>query len=84
MNFWIFAPCLVGRVGYALASHAFCVFLSFKYHDSYRDEDITCPRRRPAGVPADAFLIDLHAHMNASDGLLGPSQLVAWSISTTP
>ncbi len=81
MNFWILVVCLVGLVGYALASYIFCVFLNFRYHDSYRDEDITYPRRRPAGVPPDAFLIDIHAHTTASDGLLSPSQLVAWSIS---
>ncbi len=81
MNLWILVLSLVGLLGYAITSYIFCAFLNFKYHDSYRDEDITYPRRRPAGVPADAFLVDLHAHTNASDGLLSPSQLVAWSMS---
>ncbi|MBN2152012.1 MAG: CehA/McbA family metallohydrolase [Candidatus Lokiarchaeota archaeon] len=81
MNFWILALCIVGLLGYALASYVFCVFLNFKHHDGYRDEDVSYPRRRPVGVPADAFLVDLHAHTTASDGLLTPSQLVAWSMS---
>jgi predicted metal-dependent phosphoesterase TrpH len=81
MNFWILVLCLAGLVGYAIASVIFCILLNFKYHDSYRDEDITYPRRRPAGIPIDAFLVDLHAHTNLSDGLLSPAQLVAWSIS---
>ncbi len=81
MNFWILVLCSVGLVLYVIASLIFCALLNFKYHDSYRDEDIIYPRRRPAGVPTDAFLVDLHAHTNASDGLLTPAQLAAWSIS---
>ncbi len=81
MNFWILVLCFVGLVLYVIASIVFCALLNFKYHDRYRDEDIAYPRRRPAGVPADAFLVDLHAHTNVSDGLLTPAQLVTWSIS---
>jgi predicted metal-dependent phosphoesterase TrpH len=81
MNFWILVLCLAGLVGYVIASVIFCILLNFKYHDSYLDEDLTYPRRRPEGVPSDAFLVDLHSHTNVSDGLLSPAQLVAWSIA---
>ncbi|MEX2682228.1 MAG: CehA/McbA family metallohydrolase [Candidatus Sigynarchaeota archaeon] len=81
MNLWILVFCLLGLVGYTLASYVFCILLNFKYHDSYLDVDIIYPRRRPAGVAPDTFLVDFHTHTTASDGLLSPSQLVAWSIS---
>lgn len=81
MNFWILAIFVAGVLGYAIASYIFCVCLNFKLHDGYKDEDIVYPRRRPDGVTDDAFLIDMHAHTNVSDGLLDPGQLVAWSIS---
>jgi predicted metal-dependent phosphoesterase TrpH len=79
MNWWIFVFCLVGLIFYVISSIMFCIVLNFKFHDSYHDEDITYPRRRPAGIPTDAFLVDLHAHTTISDGLLTPEQLVKWS-----
>ena len=73
-------PFLVGLVLYVIASLIFCALLNFKYHDRYgRGRHLPTPTS--PGVPADAFLVDLHAHTNVSDGLLTPAQLVAWSIS---
>jgi predicted metal-dependent phosphoesterase TrpH len=79
MNFWIIPICCIGLIIYTLLSVVFFILAKMKYPDSYRDEDVSYPRRKPAGVAEDAFIIDLHAHTSASDGLLTPAQLVAWS-----
>nr|MDO8113090.1 CehA/McbA family metallohydrolase [Candidatus Sigynarchaeota archaeon] len=81
MNFsWLAFFCL-GLFVYLFFSYLFAVLVNFKYHDGYNSEDVNYPRSRPDWVPADAFLIDMHAHTMASDGLLTPRQLIQWEIA---
>mgnify|MGYP006289416473 CR=1 FL=1 len=81
MNFWILVLFLVGLFFYYLGSMIFAALANFKFHDYYLDEDLKYERRRPDGIPEDAFLVDFHCHTTASDGLLEPHQLVLWSIA---
>lgn len=81
MNFWILIAFCIGIFWYLFIALAFNALISFWYHDYYNDEDVMYPRERPDWVPENAFLIDMHVHTTASDGVLTPAQLVEWEIS---
>ncbi|MHA1370210.1 MAG: PHP domain-containing protein [Promethearchaeota archaeon] len=81
MHVWILIVACVGLFLYLFLSVIFVAKTNFWYHDYYLDEDINYPPRRPSWVPKDAFLIDLHCHSTASDGLLTPEQLIKWHVS---
>lgn len=81
MNWWWLVLGGAGLFFYLFLSVAFAALVSFKHHDTYPDAAFDQPRIRPAGIPPDALLVDLHCHTTASDGLLEPVQLVRWSIA---
>ncbi len=81
MNFWILLAFGTGVFAYIFVSYAFAALSTFWYHDYYDDEALVYKGTRPPGVPEGAFLVDLHCHTTASDGVLSPRQLVLWAIS---
>ncbi|MFX0103316.1 MAG: CehA/McbA family metallohydrolase [Candidatus Hodarchaeota archaeon] len=81
MNFWILVIFCIGLFWYLFIGVAFHALLTFWFHDFYNDEDVKYARHRPEWAPKDAFLIDIHTHTVASDGVLTPGQLVEWEIS---
>ncbi|MHA1684408.1 MAG: PHP domain-containing protein [Promethearchaeota archaeon] len=81
MRVWIILVVCAGLFAYIFFSFIFKISSTFRYHDYYDDEDVTYERCRPGCIPEDAFVIDMHAHTTASDGVLRPEQLVMWEIS---
>ena len=81
MNWPLLVLGLVTLFIYIFASVIHAALTNFWFHDTYPDIAFDQPRVRPTGVADDAFLVDLHCHTTASDGLLAPGQLVRWSIA---
>jgi hypothetical protein len=81
MRLWIFFLVLFLIFIYLISSIIFVALTNFWFQDKYLDEDLIYQKGRPDWVPKDAFVIDIHSHTRASDGLLTPKQSILWHIS---
>lgn len=86
MHWWILFLTIGLLFAYLFAGFAIRVLSNFWYHDFYDQVDIcgalaAGKTGRPSWIPRDSFVIDMHAHTTASDGLLTPRQLVCWEIA---
>lgn len=83
--FMIIICILVCILIYAVIALEFLLYVYFQmgldpYLPWYPDSAFEYTAHRPSWVPKDAFVINMHAHTRASDGLLSPHQLVRWHI----
>jgi hypothetical protein len=85
MKLWIIVLCVIlGIFLYAVVSFEFVLRILIgsmdNFFEYFSDEQFSYPIERPSWVPKDAFVLNMHAHTRASDGILTPHQLIHWHI----